>query len=226
MQAHKAHVTTDEEISRIDVWVVEDDNAHRDAVEGLLNQTKGMRCRHALRTCNELFHVLEKEYAPEVVLLDIELPGLSSIEGIKRLREVSPATDVLMLTTHEEDAKVFEAICAGARGYLLKSLSGEALLDAICGVLAGGAPMNAHIARKVLQMFNHLAPAHPDYGLTEREKEILGLMTDGLAKRAIADKLFVSFFTIDTHVKHIYGKLHVHSGTGAVAKVLRERLLA
>lgn len=226
MPAHEAHDTTEQDVARIDIWVVAEDNLYRNAIEGLLNQTKGMRCQHALRTCEELFHVLENEYAPEVVLMDIGLPGLSGIEGVKRLREVSPASDVFMLTSHEEDATILEAICAGARGYLLKSLSGEALLDAICGVLAGEVPMNAQIARKVLQMFTHLAPQHPDYGLTEREKEVLGLMTDGLAKRAIADKLFVSFFTIDTHLKNIYGKLHVHSGTGAVAKVLREQLLA
>lgn len=225
MPIHKAHDSTKEDMSRTSLWIVEDDDLYRSAIADLINQTEGMRCEHALQSCEELLEVLKKVDAPEVVLMDIGLPGASGIEGVKHLRKVSPATDVLMLTIHEEDDKVFEAICAGARGYLLKSLAGEELLGAIRSVLAGGAPMNAQIARKVLHMFANLAAPQGDYGLTAREKEILGFLTDGLSKRAIADKLFVSFFTIDTHLKNIYTKLHVHSGTGAVAKVLRERLL-
>ena len=225
MATHKAHDSTKENIKTISLWIVEDDDLYRTAIAELLGQAEGMRCEHALHSCEELLTVLKNEYAPEVVLMDIGLPGLSGIEGVKRIKELSPATDVLMLTIHEEDDKVFEAICAGANGYLLKSLGEDELLQAIRGVLAGGAPMNAQIAAKVLHMFANLAAPKDGYGLTAREKEILGLMTEGMSKRVIADKLFVSFFTIDTHLKNIYAKLHVHSGTGAVAKVLRERLL-
>ena len=213
------------DIDVITLWIVEDDDLYRTAIADILNQTEGMRCEHALRSCEEMLKVMEKQCAPEVVLMDIGLPGLDGIQGVKRIKAVSPATDVLMLTIHEEDDKVFEAICAGANGYLLKSLGQDELLQAIRGVLAGGAPMNAQIASKVLHMFANLATPHGDYGLTAREKEILGLMTEGMTKKAIADRLFLSFFTIDTHLKNIYGKLHVHSGTGAVAKVLREKIL-
>ena len=207
------------------IWIVEDDDLYRDSICSLVNQSEGMRCEHAFRTCEEVLKLLEKEYAPEIVLMDIGLPGMSGIEGVKRIKAVSPATDILMLTIHEEDDKVFSAICAGANGYLLKSSSSDEIIQAIKGVLEGGAPMNAQIARKVLDMFARIAAPKSDYGLTDREKEILGLMTDGLTKKVIADKLFVSYFTIDTHLKNIYAKLHVHTGRGAVAKVLKEHLL-
>ena len=225
MPVHRAHDSTKDDINIVSLWIVEDDDLYRNAIADLVNQTEGMRCEHALRSCEDMLTVMKKEFAPEVVLMDIGLPGLNGIEGVRRIKAASPATDVLMLTIHEEDDKVFEAICAGANGYLLKSLGQDELLQAIRGVLAGGAPMNAQIASKVLHMFASMAAPKEGYGLTAREKEILGLMTEGMTKKAIADKLFLSFFTIDTHLKNIYGKLHVHSGTGAVAKVLREKIL-
>jgi DNA-binding NarL/FixJ family response regulator len=212
-------------LEEISCWVVEDDELFRNTIANLLNQAQGMRCDHAFSSCEEVLKLLEKEYAPEVVLMDIGLPGIDGIEGVKRIKAISPATDILMLTIHEEDEKVFRAICSGANGYLLKSSTSEEIIHAIKEVLGGGAPMNAQIARKVLGMFSALAAPKGDYGLTEREKEILQLMTDGLTKKVIADKLFVSYFTIDTHLKNIYAKLHVHSGRGAVAKVLKEHLL-
>ncbi len=212
-------------LETISLWLVEDDPLFRGAVQTLLNQTEGMRCEHAFTSCEDALKTLEEDYAPEVILMDIGLPGMNGIEGVKQIKAISPATDVIMLTIYEEDEKVFKAICAGADGYLLKSSASNEIVSAIKEVLGGGAPMNAQIARKVLDMFTGLAAPKNDYSLTEREKEILRLMTDGLTKRAIADKLFVSYFTIDTHLKNIYTKLHVHSGRGAVAKVLKENLL-
>jgi len=212
-------------VDEISLWIIEDDGLFRNTILNLLNQTEGMRCEHAFPNCEEVLKLLEKEYAPEVVLMDIGLPGMDGIEGVKRIKSISPATDILMLTIHEEDEKVFRAICAGANGYLLKSSTSAEVIEAIKEVLRGGAPMNAQIARKVLDMFTNLAAPKHDYGLSDREKEILGLMTEGLTKKVIADKLFVSYFTIDTHLKNIYVKLHVHTGRGAVAKVLKEHLL-
>ena len=207
------------------LWIIEDDDLYRDTLRSLIDSTEGMRCTRAFRTCEEAFKVLEKEYAPEVVLMDIGLPGMSGIDGIRRIKSTSPATDLVILTIHEEDQNVFRAICAGASGYLLKSSPPGEIVDAIREVTGGGAPMNAQIARKVLTMFSDLATPKGDYGLTEREKEILHLMIDGLTKKAIARDLFVSSFTVETHIKNIYAKLHVHSGRGAVSKVLKEHLL-
>jgi len=215
----------EDELNTITLWVVEDDDLFRNSLTDLLNGTGGMRCEHALRSCEEAFKLLEKEYAPEVVLMDIGLPGVSGIEGVKRIKAVSPATDLIMLTIHEDDQKVFDSICAGASGYLLKSAPSGEIVQAINGVLAGGAPMNAQIARKVLTMFAGIAAPKAEYGLTEREKEILKLTTEGLTKKAIAERLFLSYFTIDTHLKNIYTKLQVHSRGGAVAKALKENLL-
>jgi DNA-binding NarL/FixJ family response regulator len=225
MSTRHVQASRSNDLNTITLWIVEDDDLYRNSICGLLNQTEGMRCEHAFRTCEEALKVLEKEYAPEVVLMDIGLPGMSGIEGVQRIKSISPATDLVMLTIHEEDQKVFKAICAGANGYLLKSSTSDEIIQAIKEVLGGGAPMNAQIARKVLEMFANLATPKTDYGLTEREKEILKLMTDGLTKKLIADKLFVSYYTIDTHLKNIYMKLHVHTGPEAVAKALRGHLL-
>ena len=225
MSSHRVQTSGASSLDIITLWIVEDDDLYRNSICSLVNQTEGMRCERAFRSCEEALKILEKEYAPEVVLMDIGLPGISGIEGVKHIKSISPATDLMMLTIHEEDQNVFKAICAGASGYLLKSSTSEEIIGAIKEVLGGGAPMNAQIARKVLEMFADLAAPKSDYGLTEREKEILTIMTEGLTKKAIAQKLFISSFTIETHLKNIYSKLHVHTGRGAVAKVLKERLL-
>ena len=226
MSPHHGHMTTRAAADQISLWIVEDDELFRNSICGIINETKDIRCERSFATCEEVLKLLEKEYAPEVVLMDIGLPGgMDGIEGLKHIKSISPATDIIMLTIHEEDEKVFRAICSGANGYLLKSSTSEEIIHAVKEVLGGGAPMNAQIARKVLKMFTDLAAPKSDYGLTDREKEILNLMTDGLTKKAIAEKLFISSFTIETHIKNIYAKLHVHTGRGAVAKVLKEHLL-
>jgi DNA-binding NarL/FixJ family response regulator len=225
VSSRRTHASHASELDTITLWIVEDDQLYREGICNLLNQTEGMRCEHALTSCEQALKILEKEYAPEVVLMDIGLPGMSGIQGVQHIKSISPATDLIMLTIHEEDEKVFKAICAGASGYLLKSSTEEEIISAIRDVLSGGAPMNAQIARKMLDMFTEIAAPKGDYHLTEREKEILKLMTDGLTKKLIADKLFVSYFTIDTHLKNIYSKLQVHTRSGAVAKVLKEHLL-
>ena len=130
-----------------------------------------------------------------------------------------------MLTVHEEDEKVFEAICAGASGYLLKPASPKQVVQAVRDVRNVAAPINGYIAGKVLGMFARLAAPGPDYGLTAREKEILGLMVEGLTMKEAADRLSLSYHTIDSHVRNVYGKLHVRSRGSAVAKALRERIV-
>ncbi len=209
----------------ITIWVIEDDALFRTTLVSIVDAAEGLRCEFSFDSCEALLEKLEREFAPDVVLMDIGLPGIDGIEGVRRIKAISPATDILMLTIFEEDEKIFKAICAGANGYLLKSSPANDILSAIHEVLNGGAPMNAKIARRVLDMFSDFGTPKGDYGLTEREKDILRLMIDGLTKKVIADELFLSFHTIDTHIKNIYQKLQVHSKSGAVAKVLKERLL-
>ncbi len=209
----------------ISIWLVEDKLEYLRPIAELINETAGMRCAKSFTTCEEALEEFVRTDAPEVVLMDIGLPGMDGIEGVKRIKTISPSTDVIILTVYDDDERVFRAICAGASGYLLKDATGESIVAAIHDVLRGGAPMNAQIARRVLEMFAKFSAPKADYSLTSREKEILNLLTEGLTKKQIAEKLFLSFHTIDTHLKNIYAKLHVHSRSSAVAKVLKERLL-
>lgn len=214
-------------IEEITLWIIEDNDLYRDSICNLLNDTEGMRCEHALTSVEEALKLMRDDYSPEVILMDIELlkGNMDGIEGTKRIKAISRATDVIILTNHEEDQKVFNAICAGANGYLLKNSGTDDILSGIREVLGGGAPMNAQIAKKVLTMFTKFTVPEADYNLTKREKEILRLCVDGLTKKQIAEKLFVAFYTIDTHMKNIYEKMQVHSRSEAVAKALKERLL-
>jgi DNA-binding NarL/FixJ family response regulator len=157
--------------------------------------------------------------------MDIGLPGMNGIEGVRRLKMLAPAVQVVMLTVYEDSDSIVQAISAGAAGYLHKGSSLDAIVDSLKSMLNGGAPINPQIARKVLDLFAHLSAPSSDYGLTAREKEVLGLLVDGLVKKEIAERLFVSYNTIDKHVRNIYGKLQVQTRGGAVAKVLKERLL-
>jgi DNA-binding NarL/FixJ family response regulator len=209
---------------KIDIWLIEDNDAFRNALARVLNQIGGLRCSHTFSSCEAALEVLKADLAPHVILLDVGLPGMSGIEGIGRIKAHAPETHILMLTMFDDHDKVFRSICAGASGYLLKTSPKQKIADAIREVLDGGAPMNPQIARSVIQMFTKMAAPKHDYGLTAREKEVLDLMVQGKIKKEIADHMSLSYHTIDTHLRNIYQKLHVHSGTGAVAKALRERL--
>ncbi len=209
----------------ITLWVIEDNESYRNTIGALIDSTEGMRCTHAFQSCEKTLKALEDEFAPEIILMDIGLPGISGIEGLRRIKAISPSTGVIMLTVFDDEKQIFEAICSGASGYLLKSAQPLEIIGAVRQVLGGGAPIDARIARKVLDMFSRLSVPTGEYGLTGREKEILHLMVDGLTAKDIAERLFLSFRTVDTHVKNIYTKLQVHSRSGAVAKAFRERLL-
>ena len=212
----------------ISVWVVEDNALFRRSLAELVNNSEGMRCPVAVDTCEEALAALDEGLLPDLVLMDIGLPGISGIEGARQIKSFSPTTRIIMLTVHEEDEKIFEALCAGASGYLLKPTRADDIVAAIRQVQAGAAPMNGYIARRVLDMFKSLATSRtpaPDYGLTPREKEILQLLVDGLSMKQVAAQLEVSYHTIDTHQRNIYDKLHVRSRGSAVAKALKERLL-
>lgn len=208
----------------VTIWLVEDNIHFQKTLSELINETEGMRCPHAFRSCEKALSVLESTEPPEVILLDIGLPGMSGVEGVKEFKTASPATYVIMLTVHDDSSSVFNALCAGASGYLLKDSSPDNAIEAIREVLAGGAPMNASIARTVLEMFTSFNTPKGNYGLTDREKEILKFMVGGSTKKKIAEQLYVSFHTVNTHLKNIYTKLQVHTRSGAVSKAYKEHL--
>ena len=211
--------------SPIDVWVVEDNEYLRETVVELVDGQTEMRCTLAADSSEVALEALECDAIPQVVLMDLGLPGMGGIEGIRRIKSHSPTTHIVVLTVHEDDENVFEALCSGACGYLLKPASTDRIIEAIHLALSGGAPMSAFIARKVLRLFRHHVRPRADYGLTDREREILHLLVEDHTQKEIAAKLFVSPHTVDTHLRNIYAKLQVHSRSGAIVKALRERLL-
>ncbi len=162
---------------------------------------------------------------PDILLMDVGLPGMDGLEGLRLVRERSPATQVLILTAFEDEDKVFRAVCAGAAGYLLKTASAGEIVAAVREVLAGGSPMTPRIARRVLAMFTRFAPHKADSGLSEREREILQLLVADMTKKEIAARLALSVHTVDTYLRRIYEKLEVNSRSGAVAKALRDGLV-
>jgi DNA-binding NarL/FixJ family response regulator len=169
---------------------------------------------------------LKSHPKPDVILLDVGLPGMSGIEGIRLIKAVSPATHIIMLTVFDDQDKIFNAICAGASGYLLKNADEDAVADAVEEVLRGGAPINPRVAMLVLNMFaSRQAPPKADYGLSAREREVLEWVVKGMVKKDVAERLGLSYHTVDNHLRSIYAKLHVHTRGGAVAKAVAEHLL-
>lgn len=213
------------------VWLVEDNALLRRSVERLLADSPEFVCPLAVGRAEEALAALDEGLVPDLVLMDIGLPGLSGVEATRRIRGLAPTARVLMFTVHEEDEKVFAAICAGASGYLLKPLPAERLLEAIRDAASGAAPINGYIARRLLDQFARSGAGRgvPNWTheppLTPREREILELLVDGLSMREIATRLDVSYHTIDSHVRHLYAKLHVRTRASAVARAVRERLV-
>lgn len=209
----------------ITVWVIEDDRLFRQTVVKLLAGVPAILNTKSFSHCEAALHVLEQGDTPDVVLMDLGLPGMSGVEGIRRIKLSSPSSHLIVLTVHEDNDKIFRAVCAGASGYLLKPSSRMQILQAIEAARQGGASMNPQIAGKMLHMFTEMALPKDTYTLTDREREILMLMAEDQNKPAIAEQLCLSYHTIDMHVRNIYAKLHVHTATGAIAKAVKERLI-
>ncbi|MBA4067645.1 MAG: DNA-binding response regulator [Isosphaera sp.] len=210
----------------IAVWVVEDNRALRRSVAAAIDAGDGMACAGAFGSCEAALVALETApVRPRVVLMDIGLPGMSGIEGIRRFRTAATGSDVVVLTVFEDEDKILEAITAGASGFLLKGSRLDEVTAAIRLAAEGGSPMTPRVARRVLGFFAAGPASRPDYGLTEREWQILQLLAEGLAKKEIAGRLAISFHTVDMHLRHVYEKLHVTSATAAVAKAVREKLV-
>ncbi len=207
------------------IWITEDHAPFRRTLARVLNSESGLSCTQQFDSSEALLKALAGAEKPQLLLLDVGLPGMSGLDAIQHVRRASPATLVVILTVFDDDDKIFQAICAGASGYLLKTSSATEITQAVHDALSGGSPMNPRIARRVLAMFSKLAPKTADYGLSEREREILQLMTTGLIKKEIADRLQLSVHTVDTYLRRIYDKLEVNTRTGAVAKALKEGLV-
>ena len=204
----------------INVSIIEDDQRVRESLAVLINGTENVRCVSSYATGEAaLEDVVRKK--PEVVLMDINLPGMSGIECVRKLKAQLPRLQVLMLTMYEDDEKVFQSLVAGASGYLVKRTSPAELLKAIEEVHSGASPMSGKIARTVVEYFQTLQNKEPaqEY-LSKREEEILGLLVKGYRYKEIADALSIGYETVRSHLKNIYDKLHVHSRTEAVVKYL------
>jgi DNA-binding NarL/FixJ family response regulator len=207
------------------VWIVEDSQAFASSLAELIDTTENLFCEHVFNRCEDALERIDEGALPDIILMDIGLPGMNGIEGIRRVKILAPAVQVIMLTVFEDNENIFDAISAGASGYLHKSATLDDIIDSLMAILVGGAPVNPQIAMKILAMFTHASGTKPDYGLSSREKEVLQHLVDGLSKRQIAEKLFVSQNTIDTHLRNIYAKLQVNSKVSAVTKTLKERIL-
>ncbi|HSH14565.1 MAG TPA: response regulator transcription factor [Verrucomicrobiae bacterium] len=208
------------------IWLVEDNSAYRRTVGRLIDRLPGFRCAQLFANCEDALAAMTgTSEVPEIILLDVGLPGMSGLEGIRHFKEHAPGIHVIILTVFDDREKIFNAICAGASGYLLKTATEERIGEALREVLNGGAPMTASIAQKVLERFSQLAVPRGEYGLTSREREILELMVEGLIKKEIADRISLSYHTVDTHLRNIYSKLQVHNRSEAVGKAVKERLV-
>jgi DNA-binding NarL/FixJ family response regulator len=206
------------------VSIVEDNDQLRGTLARLLNRAEGFRCVSHYPDAESALAALPGE-RPEVVLVDINLPGMNGVEFVRRLKQAAPEMLAVMLTAYEDTENIFNALAAGAAGYLLKRAPRSELLEAIREVRRGGSPMTTHIARKVVQSFQKAAPAPQAEGggdtLSAREQEVLDLLSQGFLYKEIADKLGISYETVHTYIRRIYEKLQVRTRTEAVAKFLR-----
>jgi DNA-binding NarL/FixJ family response regulator len=210
----------------VTLWLVEDDPVFRETLCRLFSTSREVDCQQSFSTFEQVLDALDTEFAPEILLSDLQLPGMSGLDGIERFSQISPSTRIIVLSVHHDDDRIFEAICRGASGYLKKPSRAEEIIRAIVSARDGGAPISPGIASRILTMFRQdHQPPEEDYGLSSREREILGKLVDGQTKGAIAESLHLSFHTVDMHVRNIYAKLQVHSRSGAVAKALKERLV-
>ncbi len=210
----------------IRVVLYEDNHNLREGLFQLINGTDGFHCVGAFANCDRIVDQIEKT-KPDVVLMDIELPGISGIEAVKILKQKFPEVKVLMETIFEDNNKIFDSICNGAEGYILKNTPPALILSSIKEIYDGGAPMTPSVASKVLKMFksNSFSALKETTMLTERESEILKSLVEGMSYKMIAASCFISIDTVSGHIKNIYKKLQVHSKSEAVVKALKGKII-
>src|SRR5581483_8409912 len=205
----------------IRIAIVEDNARIRGTLAQLLASARGFNCVCACDTAQKALHLIPK-HTPDIVIMDIELPDFSGIECTARLKRLLQETQIMIFTVYEDNDQIFQALEAGASGYLLKRTTPVEILEALTDIKDGGAPMSSEVARKVVQSFRKTEPARTSevQQLSRREEEILGLLTQGYVTKEIAEKLSISYDTVRSHLKHIYEKLHVRSRTEAVIKYM------
>ncbi len=213
------------EAAALKIGIIEDQPKIREGLRALIDGTDGYRCVGSFGSMEEALAKVDYEL-PDVLLVDIGLPGMSGIEGTRRLKDRHPALAVLMLTVYDDDRRIFDAMCAGACGYLLKKTPPARLLESLKEVVGGGAPMSPELARRVVALFREIRPpVQADYQLTPHEIRILTLLVEGHNYKTATDELGVSINTIRFHMRSIYDKLQVHSKSEAVSKALRNRII-
>ena len=205
--------------------IYEDNPQLREGLTMLINGSDGFEVLSAFKNCNNVEDEV-RAFKPDVILMDIDMPGTNGIEGLKRIREIDTDVKILMLTVFDDNKNVFDAISNGANGYVLKKTPPARLLEYIQEAQTGGAPMTSSIATQVLRMFSSLNNEKgEDYDLSEREKQVLQLLVNGYSYKMIASKMFIAIDTVRSHIKKIYEKLHVNSKSEAVAKAFRNKIV-
>lgn len=209
------------------IWIVEDNAAYRDALALVFRKTEDITCPLQFDCVEDTLAAFKTQEAPDAILLDVDLPGMDGITAITHFKACAPACCIVMLTVFEDHTKVYRAICAGASGYLTKTSTSAQVVDAVRAAAEGGAPLSPVVARAVLGRFVELSqkPGSDNEPLSEREREVLELMAQGLIKKEIASKLGLSPHTANSHLRNIYAKLHVNTRGAAVAKAIRQNLI-
>lgn len=204
------------------IGIVEDNKKIRDLIQRYLDMQKDMECPVAVDSVEEMLDYLKEHQKPNVILMDIQLPGMSGIKGMEIIKSKYPEVEIMMLTVYHDSHKIFDSLKAGASGYLLKHTSLPEIKESIENLMKGGAPMSPQIARKVISHFNEEAPKKNENSmLTNREQDIVNGLVDGLSYKLIADRYDISIDTVRAHIRNIYKKLHVNSKAEVIAKSLR-----
>jgi DNA-binding NarL/FixJ family response regulator len=207
------------------VSLIEDHTDYRKTLQMAIRSQEDLRCNHSYSSIEACLSDAADSHVPSVILLDLGLPGIHGVDGIPKLKHQFPSVKILVLTVYDNKPVVMQALAAGADGYLLKTDGLEAIMRGIREVMNGGAPLNSHIAKMILSAFTIAPPKSPDVDLTDREREILVLLSRGMIKKEIASEMGLSYHTIDSHVRNIYGKLQVHNLSGAVVKAMQYGLV-
>ncbi|HMN18863.1 MAG TPA: response regulator transcription factor [Ignavibacteriaceae bacterium] len=214
----------DSTVLQSETWIIEDDLHFSKQLFELINFSQRFSCSKVFSSCEPAIEILKAKDPPDIILMDLGLPGISGINCIQKIKQIVPEVTIIVLTVFEDTDSILQSISNGASGYLLKGSSFDELINSLELILSGGAPINPQIAKKILELFTETQP-HSNYGLTPREKEVLIHLVDGLLKKQIADKMSITFHTVDKHLRSIYTKLQVPSRSQAVSKAIKEKLI-